>query len=58
MKKLASHTIIGLAILSLSSCFLFQKHEDCPAYGSNEKVNQQVEKNIDVNAVILEEDKA
>ena len=33
MKKFVQITFISLGLMSMSSCFLFQTHEDCPAYG-------------------------
>lgn len=42
MKKIISITFISLLMTSLTSCFLFQTHETCPAYSQNEnKVNKQ-----------------
>jgi hypothetical protein len=37
MKKLYTITFASLLITSLTSCFLFQTHETCPAYSQIEK---------------------
>lgn len=43
MKRLFTITLASLLISSLTSCFLFQKHETCPAYSQVEK---KIEKEI------------
>lgn len=39
MKKVAVYAIFSLVLMSMSSCFLFQTHENCPAYGDNQEIN-------------------
>lgn len=48
MKKVAIYSLFALFLSSFSSCFLFQSHEDCPAYGELEK--QKTEK-TDLNQI-------
>ena len=53
MKKFLTVIFFSLFLTSLTSCFLFQSHETCPAYNSqnDEKIeNQEItEINTEIN---------
>lgn len=49
MKKIIAITFASFMLTSLTSCFMFQKHQTCPAYSEiNTKTEKQTPINIDV----------
>lgn len=54
MKKIFTITLASFLITSLTSCFLFQKHETCPAYSQIEKkVEKEIIKEEALNTTII-----
>lgn len=54
MKKIFTITLASFLITSLTSCFLFQTHETCPAYSQiDKKVEKEIVKDELTNTTII-----